>query len=113
MSSLATLALRTERIEIRNLLRFLIMLIQLGAIVVILRQFQIESRAFREVAVLAFIGFAVHYFLPQKFRLSFFAALSIASVILILGMVNAAWLLGFGLVLLGICHLPLKLWLRV
>jgi hypothetical protein len=34
-------------------------------------------------------------------------------VVLILGLVNAAWLLGFGLVLLGICHLPLKLWLRV
>ena len=32
---------------------------------------------------------------------------------MILGVVNAAWLLGFGLVLLGICHLPLKLWLRV
>ncbi|MGE3283104.1 MAG: hypothetical protein AB7O13_19150 [Alphaproteobacteria bacterium] len=89
------------------------MLIQLGAIVIILRQFQIESLAFREVAVLAFTGFAIHYFLPQRYRLSFFAALSIVSVVLILGLGDAAWLLGFGLVLLGICHLPLKLWIRV
>jgi hypothetical protein len=113
MSSLATFASGTGRIEIQNLRRFSIMLIQLGAIVVILRQFQIESRAFREVAVLTFVGFAVHYFLPQKFRLLFFAALSMASVVLTLGLANAAWLLGFGLVLMGICHLPLKLWLRV
>ena len=87
--------------------------LQLGAIIVVLRQFQIESRAFREVAVLAFVGFAIHYFLPPRFRLPFFAALSIAAIFLILGIANGAWLVGFGLVILGICHLPLGLWARV
>ena len=113
MSSLGTFAAGTERLEIRKLWRFPIMLVQLGAIVVILRQFRIESPAFQEVATLAFIGFAIHYFLPQKFRLPFFAALSAASVVLVLGFASAAWLVGIGLVLIGICHLPLKLWLRV
>jgi hypothetical protein len=113
MTSLATVASPTERTEFRSLWRFAIILLQLGAIAIILRQFQIESRALREVAMLAFVGFAIHYFLPQRFRLPFFAALSIAAVILTLGPANAVWLLGFGLMLIGICHLPLNLWLRV
>jgi hypothetical protein len=99
--------------EGRSLLRLGAIVVQLGAILIVLRQFQIESRAFREVAMVAFAGFVVHYFLPQKFRLPFFAALSIAALFLILGLANGAWLLGFGLVLLGICHLPIKMWIRV
>ena len=79
----------------------------------VLRQFQIESRAFREVAVLAFLGFMIHYFLPQRFRLPFFAALSIVALFMIFGLANGAWVLGFGIVLLGICHLPLEMWIRV
>jgi hypothetical protein len=98
--------------EVRNLLRFAALVLQLCAIVVVLRQFQIESRAFREVAMLAFAGFAIHYFLPQRFRLPFFAVLSIAALFLVLGAATGAWLLGFGLVLLGICHLPFHMWVR-
>lgn len=112
MSLLATLGSRPARLEARNLVRFGAVLLQLGAIVLVLRQFQIESRAFREVAVLAFVGFAIHYFLPQRYRLGFFAALSIAALFLILGLANGAWLLGFGFALLGICHLPVNIWLR-
>ena len=73
MSLLATLGSRPARLEVRNLVRFGAIALQLCAILLILRQFQIESRAFREVAVLAFFGFAIHYFLPQRFRLPFFA----------------------------------------
>lgn len=99
--------------EGRSLVRFGAIALQLAAIVIVLRQFQIESRAFREVAMLAFVGFAVHYFLPQKFRLPFFAILSIGASFLVLGPATGAWLLGFGLVLLGICHLPVNLLIRV
>jgi hypothetical protein len=93
--------------------RYGAVLVQLLAIVIVLRQFQIESSAFREVAVLAFAGFAVHYFLPQRFRLPFFAGLSVAAAILVLGFANGLWLLGFGFTLLGICHLPLPLGARI
>src|SRR3546814_6921129 len=65
------------------------------------------------VAVLAFAGFAVHYFLPQRFRLPFFAGLSVVAVLFVFGLADGAWLLGFGLLLLGICHLPFSLWLRI
>lgn len=112
MTSLTATESQLPRLDVRNLLRFGLIAIQLVAILVVLRQFQVESRAFREVAALAFAGFAIHYFLPQRFRLPFFAALSIAATAMILGLANAVWLLGFGLVLIGICHLPLNVWLR-
>src|SRR5262245_48484401 len=113
MSSLTILESPPARVEIRSLLRFGAIAVQLCAILVVLRQFQIESRAFREVAVLAFVGFAFHYFLPPRFRLPFFALLSVASIITVLGFPNGAWLLAFGGALLVICHLPINLWLRV
>src|ERR1041384_7693146 len=113
MSLLETIGLPPVRLTIRNLYRFGALAIQLCAIIVILRQFQIESRAFREVAVIAFVGFAVHYFLPQKHRLPFFALLSITTIFTILGLANGAWLIGFGFLLLGICHLPAPPWVRL
>src|SRR4029450_10156720 len=97
----------------QTLWRFGAIAVQLCAILVILRQFQIESRAFRELAVFAFVGFGIHYFLPHKVRLPFFALLSVGSIFLIFGWTNGAWMLGFGVALLGICHLPLSLWIRV
>jgi hypothetical protein len=39
--------------------------------------------------------------------------LSIVAIFLILGLSNGAWVLGFGIVLLGISHLPVKTWIRV
>jgi hypothetical protein len=113
MSLLAALGSgRQSHPMVQTLWRFGAISVQLCAILVILRQFQIESRAFREVAIFAFVGFGIHYFLPRRFRLPFFALLSIASVFLIFGWINGAWMLGFGAALLGICHLPLRLWIR-
>jgi hypothetical protein len=51
-------------------------------------------------------GFTVHYFLPLKRRLPFFVLLSLAGIVMILGFVQAAWLIGIGLGLIGICHPP-------
>jgi hypothetical protein len=113
MSLLAALGTgRQAHPMVQTLWRFGAIAVQLCAILVILRQFQIESRAFREVAVLSFVGFGIHYFLPHTLRLPFFALLSIGSVFLIFGWANGAWMLGFGVGLLGICHLPLSIWIR-
>src|SRR3546814_9440238 len=51
--------------------------------------------------------------LPQRFRLPFCAGLSVVAVLFVFGLADGAWLLGFGLLLLGICHLPFSLWLRI
>jgi hypothetical protein len=83
-----------------------IVTIQLVFLLVVLRQFQIESNAFLRIAVLAFGGFVIHHFLPPRLRLTFFSMLSLAGIVIVLGGVTAAWLVGIGGVLIGICHLP-------
>lgn len=87
--------------------------LQLAIVVLVLRQFQIESAAFIRVAVLAFAGFVVHAMLPLRYRLPFFLLLSLAGIALALGLVNGAWLVVLGLVLIGTCHLPLAFGARV
>jgi D-alanyl-lipoteichoic acid acyltransferase DltB (MBOAT superfamily) len=91
-----------------SFLNFAIIAVQLGLVLVLLRQFQIESTAFIQLAAVAFAGFAVHAFLPLRMRLPFFSVLSIVSVPLALGLVNGLWLLAIGSLLIGICHLPIS-----
>src|SRR5262245_12964785 len=93
--------------------KFLIVAAQLGLLALVLRQFQIEGGAFLRLALLAFAGFAVHAYLPLRWRLPFFLVLSLAGIVLVLGAGNAAWLVSIGLVLIGICHLPVSFWARV
>lgn len=91
---------------------YLLILFQLGLVTLLLRQFQIESAAFIRLALLAFIGFAVHALLPLRHRLPFFLALSLAGIITTMGIGNGASLIAIGLVLIGVCHLPVSFRLR-
>jgi D-alanyl-lipoteichoic acid acyltransferase DltB (MBOAT superfamily) len=86
---------------------------QLGLALVLLRQFQIESAAFRLLAAVSFGGFVVHALLPLRWRWAFFSGLSFASIPLVLGVVNGAWLIAIGAVLIGTCHLPVSARWRV
>jgi hypothetical protein len=101
------LAVTESRGRIRPL-DFVTVALQLGLVLLLLRQFQIESAAFRLLSVLAFAGFVVHAFLPLSARLPFFAGLSLLSIPLTLGLVNGAWLVGIGFVLIAVCHLPVS-----
>jgi D-alanyl-lipoteichoic acid acyltransferase DltB (MBOAT superfamily) len=87
---------------------YLLILLQLGLLTLLLRQFQIESAAFLRLAILAFGGFAVHALLPLRLRLPFFLALSLAGIVLVLDIGNGLSIIGIGVVLIGICHLPLS-----
>ena len=91
---------------------FVTVALQLGLVLLLLRQFQIESAAFRLLAMLAFAGFAIHSFLSLPARLPFFAALSLVSIPVALGMVNGAWLIAIGFVLIAVCHLPVSFRVR-
>ena len=53
-----------------NLGKFVFIMGQLALLALIIRQFQIQSGAFLRVALLAFIGFSIHYFLPLRCRSS-------------------------------------------
>jgi D-alanyl-lipoteichoic acid acyltransferase DltB (MBOAT superfamily) len=95
-----------------RMLDFAVVAAQLILVLLLLRQFQIESPAFRILAMLAFAGFAVHSFLPLPARLPFFTALSLISIPLTLGLANGAWLIGIGFVLIAACHLPVSFRIR-
>ena len=94
-------------------LKFCLVLGQLGLLLLLMRQFQIESAAFLRLALLAFGGFAVHAWLPLRWRMPFFVALSLVGLVLVMGAHNAFWMVAIGLLLIGICHLPLPLYARV
>jgi hypothetical protein len=97
----------------RSVKRFAVLAAQLGLLLLVLRQFQIESNAFIRVCAVAFAGFGVHYFLPLRFKLPFFAMLSMAAIVVVFGPISSLWLVAVGMVLVGICHLPLPFVLRV
>jgi D-alanyl-lipoteichoic acid acyltransferase DltB (MBOAT superfamily) len=92
---------------------FVVVALQLLLVLVLLRQFQIEGKAFVELAAFAFVGFGVHAYLPLSWRMPFFAALSVGGLAFVLGPANAAWILAIGAVLVGLCHLPIAARWRV
>jgi len=86
---------------------------QLVLVLLVIHRFQLESRTFFHVMLLGASGFVVHALLPLRYRLPFFTVLSLASILVALGMVDGIVLVGLGLVLIGVCHLPLRMPVRV
>jgi hypothetical protein len=60
-----------------SVLAFLLVLVQLGVLTLVLRQFQIESPSFLRLWLLARAGFRVHAFLALCLRLPFFLVVSL------------------------------------
>jgi hypothetical protein len=117
-------------------LQFLAVTLQFGLIVLLVGQWDIKGLSVARVMQISFAGFIVHHLLPKRFRLSFFALLSIAATVIILGdlspakfrglmegnlgvsaflyqLVPGSALLVIGLSLVGICHIPVAWGIRV
>lgn len=92
---------------VARLMQSLLIVVQLGLLVIVIRQFQLVNSAFIRVVLLAFGGFLIHQFLPMRARMPFFLALSLVGIGLVFGPVAGAWLIAVGLVLVGICYLPI------
>jgi D-alanyl-lipoteichoic acid acyltransferase DltB (MBOAT superfamily) len=88
-------------------------LAQLGLAVAVVYAFSIEGVAFRSLFALAAVGFVVNLALPLQYRLPFFVILSVGGAALTLGVADAAWLIGAGLVLIALSHLPASGRIRV
>ena len=87
---------------------------QVALVAGVLAAFQVESPAFHtRVVPLAAAGFVVHHFLSPRLRLPFFLALSVGTIWAVFGTAQAGWLVGLGLALLAVCHLPVGYWWRV
>src|SRR5438309_6540186 len=119
-----------------TLAQFLAVVAQFGLIVMVVNYWQLDSRPLARLMALAFAGFVIHHLLPVRCSLPFFYMLSLLAVISSLGHlgpnVGRAWLtgklttagflyhlipgltlVGIGLGLIGICHLPIRFAARV
>jgi len=124
-----------------TLAQFLAVIVQFGLIVMVVNYWQLDSQPLARVMALAFIGFVIHHLLPLRFRLPFFAMLSLVAVVFglhgtgaktfVAGLAGGAplanfrlgdflyrllpglSLVGVGLGLIGICHLPIRFGARV
>jgi hypothetical protein len=122
--------------HVSRLAQFLAVVAQFGLIALLVQQWQLESQPLTRLMWLAFAGFVIHHVLPLRFRLPFFAMLSLFAVITVVGHVGPnvgmAWLtgritttgflyhllpgltlIGIGLGLIGLCHLPIRFGARV
>jgi len=110
---------------------FLAVAVQFALIVGLVSYFQLETRTFARVLQVSFVGFLIHHLLPHRLRLPFFAFLSVGSVALVAGqwggllrgkielgpflseLVPGFTLVGIGLLLIGLCHLPVRFAVRI
>lgn len=108
----------------RAVLEYGFLLLQLVLVIAAAVRFRFESPAFQQS--LPWIGGAivVHHLLPQRWRLPFFTAISFVSIVFALGAGPAGFdltaglgqavpLIGMGLLLIALCHLPIAFGARV
>ena len=99
-----------ERIRLHD---FGCVLLQLLLISGLVYHFALENTAFFTLTVITAAGFAVHYFLPMRWKLPFFVGLSLAAIGILLGLQTGAWLIGLSLAIIAIAHLPVRFGVRV
>ena len=94
--------------------RLLLVILELALVAGVVYLFKIESRRyFFPVFCWITAGFGIHACLPMRYRLLFFALLSMATILFVLGLAHGAAVLAIGGVLIGICYLPLSFLGRV
>jgi D-alanyl-lipoteichoic acid acyltransferase DltB (MBOAT superfamily) len=93
---------------------FLITALQVALVVLLIRAFRIEEAfGFVTIAPLLLVGFLVNAWLPLRFRLPFFVALTFAAVFLVFGAKYGGVIIVIGLGFLALCHLPIPYRWRV
>ena len=122
-----TIALETERLRVPaeasadprarrascSVIGFTAIVLQLAALMVVFRLFRLEDRRFATMAALCFSGFAVHYWLPFRYKEWFWIALSLGGAYAMLDAISATALIGIGLVLYALVSAPLPFGTRV
>src|ERR1700674_5174161 len=64
-----------ERTRAQDAMRLAMVCVQLGLVLLVICQYQLESRTFFNVMALGFAGFVVHALLQLQYRLSLFVGL--------------------------------------
>ncbi len=129
-------ARQTSSYSSSRLIQFLAILLQFALLAIIVDYWQLESQLLTRLMWLAVAGFIIHHLLPHRFRLSFFALLSVVAVVTGVGhlgpnvftgwvtgrmptanflyhLVPGLTLVAIGLGLIGLCHVPIRFGARV
>ena len=101
------------KFSVSRLARFGAVAVQLVLLALVVRTFDIESGAFFRMLVIACGGFVLHHVAPAALRMPVFVLVSLAGIFTVLGPVNAAQIVGLGLTLIGIAHLPVHFGIRI
>jgi hypothetical protein len=97
-----------------DLMQFTSLTIQLGAVLLVIWQFQLEaSYGLLQLLPLVYLGFLVHALIPLEWRLPGFFFLSLTAILTVLGFLHGAIVIGAGVGLIAICHLPIGFRWRV
>jgi len=94
--------------RVRRLAKIAVLSVQVALVALVVRGFAIEGEPFLRLCLVALAGFIVQEALPARHRLLCFLAVSLVGIVAVLGPAPAAWLLGIGTALVGMCHLPLS-----
>jgi hypothetical protein len=96
-----------------SLLSRWLLILQLALSLGVIYLYDIEGPALFRVMALVTVGFIISLVIPASYRLLFFISVSIESIFVVLGVPDGAFLIAFGLVLIGICNLRLRLMYRI
>jgi D-alanyl-lipoteichoic acid acyltransferase DltB (MBOAT superfamily) len=112
--------------EPRSILAWFAIAGQLALFIALVYLLKLETYALIRVLLVALAGWCVHYFLPRRYRLPFFVLLSFAAIAAVFGyhgpdwyhwkfegLIDAAWIVVIGLVLIEIARLPIAFRWRV
>lgn len=92
---------------------FFLLLAQLALVLFVADQFLIEQTyGFDRLIPVVFFGFAAHFWAPLNWRPALFLFLFPISSFLLLGTLPSILLIVLGLVLFGLCHLPVSISIR-
>ena len=108
-----SLPVPSGKFHLANVLRFGAVAVQFALIALVVRTFDIESGAFSRLLVIAGGGFVVNHLAPARLRLAVFVATSLAAAYAVLGLTNAAQVVGLGLAIIALAHLPVTFGVRV
>ena len=94
--------------------KLLALVFQLAVVIFSIDLFNVEdASALHIILPIIFGGFIIHTILAPSLRMPFFVLLSFAAIFAVFGLVNGGWLIGIGLGLIGLCHLPIPFRARV
>lgn len=88
--------------------------VQLALILAVVWEFDLETRRYLfPMLCVAAVGIVVQAWLPARLRLAWFVCVSLAGLLFLLGAKNGGAVIGIGVGLIALCHVPLGLRYRV